>query len=166
MGMAGFFAAVDADTLDRLRAEPERLADYLFPDDDEGTELENAIDVDKAWHAIHYLLNGTAEGGDEPYALVVLGGQEIGEDIGYGPARLLFPEQVADIAGALREFDADALAARFDPEAMEESQIYPEQIWTRDGQEALDYVLHYYQLLCGFYEEAAARGDGVILWLG
>jgi len=166
MGMTSFFAAIDPDTLDLLRAEPERLADYLFPDDDEGTELDNALDIDKAWHGIHYLLNGTTEGGDEPYSLVILGGQEIGEDLGYGPARLLFPEQVADIAGALREMDADALEARFDPVAMEEAQIYPEQTWTRDGQEALDYLLHYYARLTDFYEAAAARGDGVILWLG
>jgi hypothetical protein len=149
-----------------LRAEPERLADYLFPDDDEGTELEHAIDLDKAWHGIHYLLNGTAEGGDEPYSLVILGGQEIGEDLGYGPARLLFPDQVADIAGALRELDADALEARFDAAAMEEAQIYPGQIWSRDGQEALDYLLHHYAQLVDFYEAAAARGDGMILWLG
>lgn len=165
MGMASFFAAVDPDTLDQLRAEPERLADYLFPQDGE-EELAHVIELDKAWHGIHYLLTGTAEGGDEPYSLVILGGQEIGEDIGYGPARLLFPEQVVDIAGALRELDADTLALRFVPEEMEEAQIYPGEIWLRDGQEALDYVLHYYQQLVEFYEEAAARGDGVITWLG
>jgi hypothetical protein len=48
---------------------------------------------------------------------------------------------------------------------MEAKQIYPDVIWVRDGQEALDYALDNYQQLQVFYRDAAARGDAVIQWL-
>ena len=34
---------------------------------------ENCIDIDKAWHGIHYLLTGTAWGGDPPASWVIFG---------------------------------------------------------------------------------------------
>lgn len=48
---------------------------------------------------------------------------------------------------------------------MAAKQIYPDVIWVRDGQEALDYVLENYQQLKTFYSDAAERGDAVVQWL-
>src|SRR5262245_1240188 len=100
MGMIGCFAAVSEDTLTRLRLQPETIADFLYPEDGEG-EPPNSLDVDKSWHGIHYVLTGEADGGKEPWSLAVLGGEEIGDDLGYGPARFLTPTQVAAVSQAL-----------------------------------------------------------------
>ncbi|HEX5685175.1 MAG TPA: YfbM family protein [Ideonella sp.] len=162
MGMAVCFAAVGPDTLARLRAAPDDIKHYLHPDDGEGPPHET--DVDKAWHGIHYLLTGTAREGREPFSWAIMGAEDIGPDLGMGPARLLTPEQVIRLAAALDSLTTDELSARFDPQAMQDKGIYPEGIWLRDRDDALQYLLENFALMADFYREAAARGDGVLLW--
>ncbi len=164
MGMVGCFAAVDADTQRHLMRHPEEIDEYLHPNDGE-SDPPNYIDVDKAWHGIHYLLTGTSDGGSEPSALAVLGGEEVGDEVGYGPARFLTPLQVASVAVALNAIDESNFRKRFAPKAMANAEIYPEVIWERDGEDALDYVVQNYLPLVEFYKAAAQRGDGVIAWL-
>jgi Domain of unknown function (DUF1877) len=162
MGMVGCFAAADAATIDRLKSDPGQMEAFLHPDDGDG-ELAHSIDVDKAWHGIHFILTGHADGGPEPLCWAVLGGEEVGEEVGYGPARILQPDQVRSIAAAL--IDEAAFKARFAPQAMEAAKIYPDVIWVRDGDEALEYLVENYRELVAFYRSAAGRGDGAVLWL-
>jgi len=164
MGMIGYFAAVNEDTLSALRSDPSLIEEYLYPNDGDD-EAPDSMDVDKCWHAIHYLLTGQPLGGDEPYSLAVLGGEDLGEDLGYGPARFLTPEQVEDVAATLRTVGVDELANRYAPEEMELAEIYPGVIWVKDSENALEYVLENYERLVEFYSAAAERGDGMILWI-
>jgi Domain of unknown function (DUF1877) len=162
MGMVGCFAAVDPETLRRLRNDPALIDGYLHPDDGD-SDPPNYIDVDKAWHGIHYLLSGKADVGAEPLSWAVMGGEEIGDEVGYGPARFLEPELVRNIAAWLP--DDSVFKSRFDPQAMERAGIYPEVIWVRDDTDALEYLVENYRELVAFYKSAAERGDGAILWL-
>ncbi len=162
MGMAACFAAIDSATSARLRSNPDEIEGYLFPDDGDG-EPANYIDVDKAWHGIHYLLTGSADAGTPPLSWAILGGSEVGEDLGYGPARILTSEQVKAISDNLPS--EDVFKASYAPEAMEAAQVYPDVIWVRDGDEALDYLVENYKVLVEFYRSAASRGDGAVLWL-
>mgnify|MGYP002867715070 CR=1 FL=1 len=164
MGMVGCFAAVGQETLRELKDNPEKNEEYLYPNDGED-EPPNYLDVDKAWHGIHFMLTGSAEGGEEPLSLAILGGEEVGEDMGYGPARLLTPQQVKVISAALTTLREQDFRSRFAPHEIAAAGVYPEVIWVRDGQEALDYVVENYRELVKFYADAAARGDGAILWL-
>jgi len=160
--MIGNFVAIPSSQLTALIAEPDLVESVLYPED--GTEPANYLDVDKSWHAIHYTLNGKTWEGEEPLSLVVLGGVEIGEDVGYGPARYLRPEQVQTIAGALSAVTPQNFATQFNPAAMDAAEVYP-QIWASDGAEGLEYVLHYYTQLSSFYQAAAERGDAVLVYL-
>lgn len=164
MGMVACFAAVSPDTLEQLRSNPEDMDEYLHPNDGDD-EPPNSIEIDKAWHGIHYLLTGQEDGGAEPWAWAVLGGEELGPEVGYGPARFLTPAQVAAVAEGLAGLSIDTLRQRFMPQDMEAKGIYPEVIWVRDGAGALDYLLSFYPDLVAFYRDAAARGDGVLQWL-
>lgn len=47
---------------------------------------------------------------------------------------------------------------------MDESGIYPE-IWERDGNDGLEYLLSYYELLVKFYQNAAAKNQAMLLYL-
>lgn len=161
MGMVAYLVALPEAKLAELRANEELVEEFLFPDDGE-SEPENSIDIDKAWHGIHFLLTGEAEGGAEPLSLAVTGGEEFGPDLGYGPPSFLSSAEVKAIAEALKPLGRSELAARFDPQEMERKEIYPEVIWTRDGDDALDYVLENYEVLRDMYLEAAARGDAII----
>lgn len=162
--MVGFFASIDAETQDKIRNDPSLMEDFLYPDDGDG-EPEHSMDVDKAWHGIHFMLTGQSGGGEGPLALAVLGGEEVGEEMGYGPARFLSPEQVQTVVSALEKLTVEVFQKGFKPAEMSAAEIYPDVIWERDGQDALDYVSEYFQQLVVFYRETAARGEGAVLWL-
>lgn len=87
---------LSASELQAVLADPAAVSTLLFGDleDDDAEMPEPDLDLDKSWHGIHYLLTGTAWGIGEGAGAAILGGDEIGEDGGYGPARLLDPETV------------------------------------------------------------------------
>jgi hypothetical protein len=93
----------------------------------EPQEELKVFSLEKDWHIFHYVLNGTAKGGDGPLADIVLGGNEIPhiDHISeYGPMRYLIPPQVKAIAEALAHVDCTKLAAKFDSEDAAAKGIY------------------------------------------
>lgn len=162
MSMICNLVEVDEDQINELLADPESILDFLDEVEEEG-EAEIA-DLEKAWHGIHFLLTGSAWEGEEPLCYLVRGGKELGdEDFGYGPARLLTPDQVANWANALSNISPDDLQKRFDPAAMAKAEIYP-QMWD-EGDDALEYLLDYYDSLRSFLDEAKNANKGVIIYL-
>ena len=123
---------------------------------------DTSVDLDKAWHGIHYLLTGSAEPNGTLASKVIFGGESIGGDVGYGPAQLLKPDEVKAIAQLLDATPPEVLQKRFKPEEMARAKVYPSVIWVRDGEEALKYVLDNYKNLVAFYKRAAERGQAVI----
>ncbi|RZK18337.1 MAG: DUF1877 family protein [Hymenobacter sp.] len=129
------------------------------------------MDLDKAWHALHYLLTGTAWGGEEPACYLVMGGEQIGDeeehDVRYGPARLLSPAEVAALAAVAAVLTPAEIQKRLNPEEMTRLKIYPE-VWSRTGQDAqdnYDYLLEYAVELQGFLSRAADLRQAVIIYL-
>lgn len=162
-GIAAAAAIIEAESNDSI-STPQPVS--VPP---EGVTISGAVgqvdeDVDKAWHAIHYTLNGKAWEGEPPLGWTVVGGTEIGEDVGYGPARYLTTDQVKAVAEALSTIDAEEFSTRFDPKALGVAEIYPE-IWGRDDSEGLEFVLNYYNELRTFYLAAAERGDAALLYI-
>ena len=160
MGMIANFMQIGQAQLDALLDDPDGIDPAIHPP--EGAPPDT-IDVDKAWHGIHFLLTGSPWRGAEPLVNVVLGGVEIGEDVGYGPARYLTPDQVRDVAAALSAIPSDLLGARFDPDAMIRADIYPE-IWD-EGDEARNYLLGAYERLRNHYLDAARRGNAMLIFI-
>jgi hypothetical protein len=87
MSMIGNFRALPDEELQGLFADPSRVEQLLYESffgggsNGKGDELE----VDKAWHGLHFLLTGSAWEGSFPLNFIVAGGQEVGDDLGYGP---------------------------------------------------------------------------------
>jgi hypothetical protein len=161
MGMIGYYKRLAPAELDRLLKEPDRLESFLVQEEDE----DRMIDIDKSWHAIHFLLTRDPKGGEEPLCHAVLGGTTIEEvEMDYGPPRYLTPEQVRDVAAALRNLPNQELCDRIDPERLREADIYPGS-WD-GGEEDLEYVLDWYGELVRFFRKASESGDAVILWIG
>jgi hypothetical protein len=157
--MIGNFAAASDVDIARLRAEPNAIRDFLYQ------EERQAIDVNKAWQAIHFLLVGEPYGGALPLGFI-LGdcGAVIGDvDVGYGPARAFVSDEVRAIAHALRELDGAALMARWNAEAVRGADIYgvdPDNV-----AEEAQYVSGHFDALKGFLEKLAAEGSGLIVYL-
>jgi len=163
MSMIGNFLTVSQEELDGLIADPGSVPDFLYPGGGECLPV-GLLDVDKAWHGIHFLLTGSEWEGALPWSLVIMGGTPIGPDIGYGPARFLSPNQVHDVAQALQSLSRDELAKRYSPKTMDQIGIYP-QIWERDGNDGLEYLLAYYDEVVKYYQDASAKKQAMLLYL-
>lgn len=158
MGMQLSLYSLSDQRVDDLLADPPLVLDILDGEDPDAEEFE----LDKAWHAIHYLLTGSAWEGEAPLNFICQGGQEVGDiDTGYGPARALGADEVLDIANALEGIDAAVLAQRFDPEEMEKLEIYP-SIW-QDEPDALEFCTGSFTAMKDFIDRTAERGDGILI---
>jgi len=123
------------------------------------------VDVDKAWHGIHYLLTGSAWQGEPPLDFLVNGGREVGsEDVGYGTARVFTASETRAIAGAVDRLSDDELRSRFSPDDMMAKEIYPE-IWDRDpdDDDTLGYLIEHLGTLRETVATAVRNGHGLIV---
>ena len=133
----------------------------------EQEEDETLIDLDKAWEGILFLLTGQGLAdlveSNHPLAKAILGGQTIDEnqDLGYGPALYLTPEQVQDINRQIATVSNEEIAAAYNPNAMMEQGIYPE-VW---DEEALEYLMEYVDVLRNTYAVAAKNNEAIIAFI-
>lgn len=162
MSMIGNYLKLSPEQLRQVIQDPEQAEELAYPEDE--NNLAGALDIDKSWHLIHFLLNGETWGGDGPLSNAVLGGHELPDtDAGYGPFRYLTPEEVTATAAALAEISSSTLWARFDAQAAEAAEIYP-TAWAGDeGDRA--YVLHNFEALRKYFLDASSSGSGMLLYL-
>ena len=71
------------------------------------------------------MLTGSLEDCDHPLNPVVMGGEEFGPDLGYGPARYLSAEEVRHLASALDDMDHEEFRARIDLDVLATLEAYP-----------------------------------------
>lgn len=163
MSMTARFLPVTTNELEDVICGRSEAINLLFPDDKSDGQQE-ALDIDKSWHAIHYLLTGDPWDGPRPLCQAVLGGEPVGEDLGYGPARYLTPGEVAEVAATLQAVSPETLRERFgDGTSLSKADIYPD-IWDR-GPDTLDYVTTYFTQLVSFYRHAADSERAMLLFI-
>lgn len=160
MSMIGTLCRVPQPVIDQLEADPEAIESVL-------AEQPDAIDLDKAWHGLHFLFCGDAWSGSPPLDFLVSGGEQVGDiDVGYGPARSFSSAEVIRIHEALAALTGDELRRRFDPAAMTAADIYP-SIWDRDpaDDDTLGYLLEYFEILRRYLQQAVEERQGLIVYL-
>ncbi len=117
-----------------------------------------AISLDKAWHGLHFLLTGSAVGGSLPQAFLLECGRTLDPN-----SRFFTPSEAAAIGHYISSVTEASLRARFDPCSMERADVYPAIIWVRDGSEALDWLLEFWDRVPSFFRDVQAEGHGVIV---
>src|SRR5262249_9706642 len=85
--------------------------------------LERAISLEKSWHMLHYLLTGHIGPEGAPGDLL-LTGQDLGEDVGYGPARLHDPKETRGFSQFLETQDLSSLQQRVNFTEMTQLHLY------------------------------------------
>jgi len=88
-----------------------------------------------------------------------MGGVEVGEDLGYGPARYFEADEVRAISHALSGANLEAeMIARFDPARMTSLSIYP------GGWKAGDdkWLMEEFRRLRKFYDDASAAKLAIV----
>jgi hypothetical protein len=126
--------------------------------------LAPSVHLEKAWHGLHFLLTGSAGESGIPLGFLLEGGQEAGEDDGYGAPRLFQAGEVRQINDALAPISDDELWGRFDPERMEAEGIYP-GIWDEEEEELRDEYLGYFNELKQVVAQAGEGGMGLLVTL-
>jgi len=158
-GVLGFLLRLTPIKVQRVEAAPPS-DNPLWPPAAPGEQL----DLDKAWHGLHFLLTGTADGGPEPACYLLTGGEDLDDDDDV-TVRLLRPDQVRAFADHLAALDTDELTRRFDPERMTTLGIYPDVIWKRpeetDAPRA--FLLEAFSDLREFMGAVARDGDAVVV---
>jgi hypothetical protein len=164
MGMTMNFRRLPAARLNELESDPELpgslLTDFEAEADEDGEVL---LDIDKMWGGLNYLMTGWADDTTGAGA-AILGGEEVGEDLGYGPVRLHSPEAVKEVLEQLNALEESDLIGRWDPADMMEDDIYP-NVWDEGDSVLNNELLPAFRRVKAFYAIAARRGEAVLLAL-
>ncbi|MEM1418444.1 MAG: DUF1877 family protein [Myxococcota bacterium] len=153
---------------DRLRmgmqlyvvAAEKTLARAFFEQEDWWERVESpspdflVADLDKAWDALRFVLARAREG-DDPGAFIYAGGEDVGDDLGYGPARFFDATATAALASSVESIDDDAFDGAFDPAAM--TSVYP-MVWDEPRADLLEEHLDHFRRLKQVLVAARERG--------
>lgn len=129
---------------------------------------EDSVDIDKTWHALHFLFTGSDWEGDFPEGFLVSCGKTVGDvDVGYGPARSFTSTEVKRISKFLTSLDRSELRIRFDPAKMEELEIYP-SIWkaSKHPEDDWAYIEGGLSDVTAFVTEAARKDLALLVYIG
>ncbi len=163
MSMIGNLLRVSKTELEDYLKDSSLLEDKIYDDE---TENENLVDIDKSWDGIIFLLTGQSLATAEHNLVRVLfSGQLIDEeqDLGYGPAHYLTPEQVAELNNEISKITIADLKQKFNPKKMTEQEVYP-TIWD-EGDDAFDYIADGFSTLQNVFADATKNGDAIITFL-
>ena len=144
-----------------LRAAPPKPSPVAPP-----RKTQDSLNLHKSWHVLHYLFTGRAWDGPMPAATLLLGGKEIGEDMGYGRARAVPAKDTAAFAHYLSGQSADALIGRLDLPAMQRLDIYGAED-AEDGSrdELAEDIAHFFPALQAYVGDAARANAGLVIWM-
>lgn len=159
--MIGNFFAIEEAKAKELMSNPDAIADFIYSEESPIDESEDFLDIDKSWHGIHYILTNDVWEGEPPARDVILGGEAVGEDVGYGPARFLNIEEVKNVNSYLSTINSNYIKEKYNPTELENNEIYPNS-W---ADEDYDYLVGYFEDLKKFYEKAASENKMVIQYL-
>lgn len=84
----------------------------------------DTVELNQAWHILHFLFSGTNAEGPWPSGFLMSGGDEVGPDQGYGPIRLLAPELSRAVATFLDAQSFKMLDSAYITSEIEAAEIY------------------------------------------
>lgn len=163
MSMIANLLRVTTSELEAYLKDSSLLEDSIYNDE---ADAENLVDIDKSWDGIIFLLTGQSLAtAKHNLVRILFSGQIIDEeqDLGYGPAHYLTAEQAAELNGEISAITIADLKQRFNPERMNELEIYP-IIWD-EGDDAFDYLADGFLTLQNVFADATKNKEAIITFL-
>ncbi len=157
MGMIWVMARASDHEVAALRADPESIYDFVYSE--EAHTAGRSIDLDKEWHAVHFLLTGTADVVNGPLGLILGMFEEVGPDHGYGPAWFIPAKAVCAFHTALSAHSDEEWARRYDAAAAVSDQVYLAEALADEGEEALGFLQADVARLRAFVSAAVDAND-------
>ncbi|WP_236874629.1 YfbM family protein, partial [Clostridioides difficile] len=162
MGMIGCYTKISEENVFKLQQAEENLQDFVFEDANENS----TINIDKAWHAIHFTLTGCPFGGDDDniFSKLVLSGNILMEIDGEFPVMLITANDVKKLSKAMNSLEEQAFRKRFNINEMLENNIYP-VMNDESEDDFFEYVWANLIELKKFIQEASNDGLAVIFFI-
>jgi hypothetical protein len=130
--------------------------------------LEKPLDLHKSWHILHYLFTGEVEPAEPPGG-TLMGGEELGEDLGYGPPRLHDAEATRAFAGFMKGLSPEKLQARLKLADMQRAGVYAipmgPRVTKRDEDDLREEIGAYFEPLRDYVLNMVAKNHGLLVWL-
>jgi hypothetical protein len=131
--------------------------------------LEDPLSLEKSWHILHYLFTGHLDSSIAP-GDALLTGQDLGEDMGYGPPRLHDEAATRAFAGFLSGLDLARLDARVNYREMLSLGIYSMPGGGRESDGEYESALRgevalYFPLLREYVARMSDKNHGILIWL-
>jgi Domain of unknown function (DUF1877) len=130
--------------------------------------FEQALDLEKSWHILHFLFTGHIAPYNAP-GDALLTGADLGEDVGYGPARLHDELETQEFDHFLEMLDLVQLQARVNFQEMTRLGVY--SMPTGPGSDA-EYeselraeVARYFPLLRDYVAKMSEKQYGLLIWV-
>lgn len=157
--MIANYLLVDEEIINGIISGKYNVLDILYNTEHSDDDY---LDIDKSWHAIHYILCGQSWEGELPYFNTVLGGTIINdEDVGYGPVRYLKPIEIKEVHEAIKYITEDEFKNKFDCKELAEKDIYPQF----DSNDDADYVWSYFTMVQDIFMKALQNGKYMLLYI-
>lgn len=128
--------------------------------------IEQPLGLGKMWHVLHYALAGDS-GMAGSYGDILLAGQEIGEERGYGPARLIDPAETAYFSRYIETLDSVELQDGLNVQEMRQAGVYPRYAGAEDPQAVERWrrnVGRLFLRLQHYLSRMADKGNGLLMW--
>jgi hypothetical protein len=164
MGMIGHYCKIIEKDFYKLKNEEIFVSDFIYTETfTENLKETDFLDIDKAWHAIDFVLTHDPE--IFPLADVVLGGREItDEDVGYGSARYLTNEEVKQCHQFIKDITEKEFRSTFNVKEMIEQSIYLAAS-DEDEDDFFEYVYLHFKHLQDFFEKASTENRYMLLYI-
>ena len=164
MSMNGILRQIDEAQQLQLLKNPDEVLDFV----DDEVPASQELDLDKAWHGLHFMLTGEAWEGPEPLCYLLSGGEQIGDeedhDVGYGPARCLSPQQVKAFSTVLSAMTEEEFGGRYNSRKMMALELYPRG-WQEEPAEMRTWLVQSFIHLRQFAQDVARRDKALLVWL-
>jgi Domain of unknown function (DUF1877) len=130
--------------------------------------FESALDLEKSWHMLHYLFTGHIDASNAP-GDALLTGESIGDNVGYGPARLHDETATREFGRFLETVDVARLQARVNLREMTRLRVYAMPMGPGSDaeyeSELRAEIAHYVPLLRDYVARMSEKRNGLLIWL-
>ncbi|HHC24371.1 MAG TPA: DUF1877 family protein [Desulfobacterales bacterium] len=164
MGIYCLFRPTKEEEAEKIRQNPDLTASlfYISPE----IVRDDVYSIEKAWDNLHLLLTGEYTGiycdnpGETPLEKAIMGGEEIGEALDYGPPRWLTPSEVVEILNVLSEISEKDLAKR-----VNDAFLAMTDLSYRNEKDVISYLTWAFTTMRDYYKLAADNAQGMLIML-
>ncbi len=160
MGMVWVATFATDEDIALIRRQPDNA--YDFVNSEAAYKSGQQIDLDKQWHGVHFLLTGSASATSDQLSIIIGNFEEIGPDNGYGPAWIIPAASLASCHRELVKLGDEEIAARFDPQAMKQEDVYLADLFVDEDEEARGFLMQDVSRLRAFIGKAAEQSLNAI----